>query len=179
MPNFSEGYCTDDNARALILAVLLDELGEEPERAAARWPPRTRPSLNYAFDRKTGRFHNFMSFDRRWLDERLGGLPRPRALGAGHVRGPVPHRSFQMHGRRNFSQRALPVGRRISPRRARGRSPSSASMNIFAASAATGCATNPRHAHAATDGSVTTDRRQDWQWFEGALLTTTPNFPTR
>src|SRR5204863_8330322 len=26
VPNFSEGYCTDDNARAFILAVLLDEL---------------------------------------------------------------------------------------------------------------------------------------------------------
>ncbi len=32
VPNFSEGYCTDDNARAFILAVLLEELGEEPER---------------------------------------------------------------------------------------------------------------------------------------------------
>jgi hypothetical protein len=32
IPNFSEGYCTDDNARAFILAVLLSELGQEPER---------------------------------------------------------------------------------------------------------------------------------------------------
>src|SRR5712671_5792498 len=31
VPNFSEGYCTDDNARAFILAVLLDELGEDTE----------------------------------------------------------------------------------------------------------------------------------------------------
>ena len=31
VPNFSEGYCTDDNARAFILAVLLGELGEDPE----------------------------------------------------------------------------------------------------------------------------------------------------
>jgi len=30
VPNFSEGYCTDDNARAFILATLLDELKEEP-----------------------------------------------------------------------------------------------------------------------------------------------------
>ncbi len=29
VPNFSEGYCTDDNARAFILAVLLGELGED------------------------------------------------------------------------------------------------------------------------------------------------------
>ena len=25
--------------------------------------------LNHAFDRKLGRFRNFMSFDRRWLEE--------------------------------------------------------------------------------------------------------------
>ncbi len=36
VPNFSEGYCTDDNARAFILAVLLDELGEEPGCADER-----------------------------------------------------------------------------------------------------------------------------------------------
>ena len=34
VPNFSEGYCTDDNARAFILAVLLGELGEDPEARA-------------------------------------------------------------------------------------------------------------------------------------------------
>ena len=34
VPNFSEGYCTDDNARAFILSVLLDELGEDPESRA-------------------------------------------------------------------------------------------------------------------------------------------------
>src|SRR5579863_9439233 len=32
VPNFSEGYCTDDNARAFVLAVLLAEMEEEPER---------------------------------------------------------------------------------------------------------------------------------------------------
>jgi hypothetical protein len=36
VPNFSEGYCTDDNARAFILAALLGELGEDPERVGVR-----------------------------------------------------------------------------------------------------------------------------------------------
>ena len=31
VPNFSEGYCTDDNARAFILAMLLGELGDDSE----------------------------------------------------------------------------------------------------------------------------------------------------
>ena len=29
IPNFAEGYCTDDNARALLLTVLLEELGQD------------------------------------------------------------------------------------------------------------------------------------------------------
>jgi glycosyltransferase involved in cell wall biosynthesis len=30
VPDFSEGHCTDDNARAFALAVMLDEMGEDP-----------------------------------------------------------------------------------------------------------------------------------------------------
>src|SRR5207253_2169254 len=49
VPNFSEGYCTDDNARAFILAVLLDELEKEPERV--RTLATTYAAfLNHAFD---------------------------------------------------------------------------------------------------------------------------------
>ena len=49
VPNFSEGYCTDDNARAFILAVLLGELGEEPERARTL-ATTCAAFLHHAFD---------------------------------------------------------------------------------------------------------------------------------
>jgi glycosyltransferase involved in cell wall biosynthesis len=67
-PLFAEGYCTDDNARALALAMILKRTG----LASARLAHRTTTYaafLHHAFDPKLGRFHNFMSFDRRWLDE--------------------------------------------------------------------------------------------------------------
>jgi glycosyltransferase involved in cell wall biosynthesis len=68
IPNFREGYCTDDNARALVLAVLLEEIGQDSEDA--RQAATTYASfLDYAFDPETGRFRNFMGFDRRWLEE--------------------------------------------------------------------------------------------------------------
>src|SRR2546423_4653012 len=68
VPNFAEGYCTDDNARALILTVMLEELGEEsvPVRSLAS---SYAAFLNYAFNPATKRFRNFMSFDRKWLEE--------------------------------------------------------------------------------------------------------------
>src|SRR5207244_6547376 len=60
VPNFSEGYCTDDNARAFILAVLLSELGEEPERV--RTLATTYAAfLHHAFDLRVNRFHNHLS----------------------------------------------------------------------------------------------------------------------
>jgi len=96
IPNFSEGYCTDDNARAFILAVLLSELGEDPERV--RTLATTYAAfLHHAFDLKTNRFHNHLSFDRRWLDEQGSEDCQARALWAlGVGVGRSPYRSFQV-----------------------------------------------------------------------------------
>jgi hypothetical protein len=67
IPNFHEGYCLDDNARALVLTVLLEELGDdsfEVKRAATTYAA----FLNYSFDVNTRSFRNFLSFDRKWLE---------------------------------------------------------------------------------------------------------------
>ncbi len=67
-PNFAEGYSTDDNARALLLTVLLEELGlASPEvyQLAATYAA----FVNAAFVPGRRRFHNDLSCDRRWQDE--------------------------------------------------------------------------------------------------------------
>jgi glycosyltransferase involved in cell wall biosynthesis len=67
IPRFQEGYCTDDNARALVLTVLLEELGHDtPE--LRRLIHTYAAFLDYALVMETGRFRNFLGFDRRWLD---------------------------------------------------------------------------------------------------------------
>jgi glycosyltransferase involved in cell wall biosynthesis len=68
VPNFAEGYCTDDNARALVLALMLQRLGKGSPRLHAH-ATTFAAFLNHAFDPKRGRFRNFMSFDRRWLED--------------------------------------------------------------------------------------------------------------
>jgi len=68
VPNYSEGYCTDDNARALGLTVLLEELGETSNNDVHLLAPRYLAFLWHAFNAKTGRFRNFMGYDRRWLE---------------------------------------------------------------------------------------------------------------
>src|ERR1039457_3732768 len=60
--NLSEGYCTDDNARALILAVFLGQLEEAPKRVPAL-ATTYAAFLNDAFDPETARFHNFLGID--------------------------------------------------------------------------------------------------------------------
>ncbi|MEO6991690.1 MAG: hypothetical protein ABI346_06875 [Candidatus Baltobacteraceae bacterium] len=67
IPNRSTGYCTDDVARAFIVTCLAGSfpaLRAEAERLG-------RIYLSFLFDaqRGDGRFHNFMSYERRWLDE--------------------------------------------------------------------------------------------------------------
>ena len=108
VPNFSEGYCTDDNARAFILAVLLGELGEDP--AAVRSLATTSAAfLHHAFDPKSMRFHNHLSFDRRWRDEQGSEDSHARALWAlGIGVGRSRSRSFQMLAGQLFAQ-ALPA----------------------------------------------------------------------
>jgi glycosyltransferase involved in cell wall biosynthesis len=70
VPNRRAGYTTDDNARALILAVLLEHMDKdragEAGLALAKSPTLYLSFLEHAFNPETGRFKNFLSYDRRW-----------------------------------------------------------------------------------------------------------------
>ena len=115
-PNLSEGYCTDDNARAFILAVLLGQLEEAAERVPALATTHAE-FLNHAFDPKTTRFHNFLSIDRRWLDKRGSEDSHGRAIwGLGTAVGRSPHWSLRTMAERLFLQALPAVTRFTSPR---------------------------------------------------------------
>ena len=66
IPNYYEGYTTDDNARALMVSVLLEEAGSEGATGLAS---RYLAFIWYAFNNETGRFRNFMSYQRQWLED--------------------------------------------------------------------------------------------------------------
>jgi glycosyltransferase involved in cell wall biosynthesis len=103
VPERREGYCTDDNARALTLMVTLEELGVEPTetaRAAATYAS----FLGHAFDPATGRFRNFMGYDRRWLDDGGSDDCLGRAIVAlGACIGRARSRSLQAWAMRCFA----------------------------------------------------------------------------
>jgi glycosyltransferase involved in cell wall biosynthesis len=70
IPNRAEGYTTDDNARALIFTVLLAQLGKAQLGRADSLTPdfssRYLSFLEHAFNPTSGRFRNFLAYDRRW-----------------------------------------------------------------------------------------------------------------
>ncbi|MEO7910315.1 MAG: glycosyltransferase family 4 protein, partial [Roseiflexaceae bacterium] len=79
VPNYVEGYTTDDNARALIAAVQLDELRTPKAEALAS---RYMAFLWNAFNPATARFRNFMGYDRQWLEQIGSEDSHARALWA-------------------------------------------------------------------------------------------------
>ena len=80
VPDRSHGYCIDDNARALILACALIKPGETglQDEVAGRFAA----FIQHAWNPDVGRFRNFMSYDRRWLEEQGSEDSHGRALWA-------------------------------------------------------------------------------------------------
>jgi hypothetical protein len=69
VPNTREGYTTDDNARALIVSILLDESPEQADgRGYLDLSSRYLAFLWLAFNADRGRFRNFLGYDRKWLE---------------------------------------------------------------------------------------------------------------
>jgi len=68
VPNYPEGYTTDDNARALIVAILLQERGIHGARDAADLASRYLAFLWHAFDGENRRFRNCLSYERQWQE---------------------------------------------------------------------------------------------------------------
>jgi hypothetical protein len=118
VPDFHEGYCTDDNARAFILCNMLDELGgRPPSESLDRLATSYLAFLYAALNRDTDRFRNFMSHGHQWLEQSGSEDSHARALwalGTGVVRS-------RNEGHRKLStrlfERALPtVEAFVSPR---------------------------------------------------------------
>src|SRR2546423_516745 len=88
VPNYPEGYTTDDNARALIVAVLLEEFGSGAPAGALDLASRYLAFLWLAFDPTSRRFRNLLSYERQWQEPEGSEDSHGRALwGLGAVLG--------------------------------------------------------------------------------------------
>jgi glycosyltransferase involved in cell wall biosynthesis len=173
IPNRREGYTTDDNARALILAVLL---GQQEKNHSGKVNSSTEKLalcysafLEHAFNPSKGRFKNFLRYDRRWNEPIGSEDSHGRALWA---LGTVLGRS-QDHGLRGAAGRlfefSLPVAVEFS-------SPRAWAYTLLGIQEYLASYPGDRDAQKARSllslrllEMYESIRRPDWKWFENVL----------
>jgi glycosyltransferase involved in cell wall biosynthesis len=109
VPRYEDGYCVDDNARALLLMAMLEETRTEDATVLSNLSSRYLAFVSYAFDRKSGRFRNFMTFSRQFTETQGSEDCHGRALWAlGTLAGRAADRGRRLLGKELFHA-ALPA----------------------------------------------------------------------
>jgi len=167
VPDRLHGYCVDDNARALLVACALNAPGEQ--RLPETLTSRLAAFVQHAWNPDTKRFRNFMSFDRRWLEETGSEDSHGRTLWAlGECARSDAGESRRMWAAALFSE-SMPAAERFT-------SPRAWAFALLGLDAY--CATVPDDAHAQELRRALADRlmsglssveSSDWVWFEEGL----------
>lgn len=117
-PDFSHGYCVDDNARGLIALTKYYSL--KKDNGVLHLIQKYLAFLFYAFNHENNRFRNFMSYDRRWLELTGSEDSHARALwGLGVTVKEAPNSSIRNMAMRLFLD-ALPIVKHFTAPRAWG-----------------------------------------------------------
>lgn len=69
IPDRTHGYCTDDNARALLAAAMGQKYLPTNGFGLDSLSSHYLGFLLYAFNEENGRFRNFMTYSRQWMEE--------------------------------------------------------------------------------------------------------------
>lgn len=157
------GYCIDDNARALMLMAIADDLDAPVRNHLAS---TFASFVQHAWNPDTRTFRNFMSYDRSWLEDEGSEDSNGRTLWAlGVAARGLPLSAMRDWARRLFDQCAEHVCRLSSPR-----------TRAFAMlGAAELLWVDPDHLSARAlladgaamlNGLLAASRRPDWTWFE-------------
>lgn len=117
-PNFHHGYCVDDNARGLIALTKYYSLRKD--KGVLPLIQKYLAFLYYAFNYENGRFRNFMSYDRRWMELAGSEDSHARALwGLGVTVKEAPDNSIRNMAMRLFLE-SLPIVEHFTSPRAWG-----------------------------------------------------------
>jgi glycosyltransferase involved in cell wall biosynthesis len=117
VPHYDDGYCLDDNARALLLMALVEEAGTGDGKVVRALASRYLAFVSHAFNAEHGRFRNFMSYSRQWQEEYGSEDSHGRALWAlGTVVGRSGDPGKQSLGGALFHAALPPIAAFTSPR---------------------------------------------------------------
>jgi len=174
-PDRERGYCTDDNARALIVAATNWHLFQDESVL-----PLIRTYLafvNHAIHPKTGEVRNLMSYDRRWLEGAASEDSHGRTLWAlGHCVAYGPSDIVSSHATRLFNL--------VLPHASAFRSPRAAAYSVL------GCLKYLRRFGGDTGAraiacnlayrladQLRNNADKDWVWFEDILAYANARLP--
>jgi glycosyltransferase involved in cell wall biosynthesis len=108
VPNREHGYCVDDNARALIVTVTAQDF--KPLDTSLKDLTSVYLSfIDHGFNRDTGLFRNFLSYERLWLEEKGSEDSHGRALWGLGVALALGRHEGQVNHAADLFQRALPA----------------------------------------------------------------------
>ncbi len=100
IPNLKEGYCLDDNARALLMVLMAYK--QKKDSWALELSPIYLSYIHY-MQNKDGTFRNFLSFNRNYLDEVGSEDAFGRTIWAlGYLLGHAPNDAYYQSGRLVF-----------------------------------------------------------------------------
>jgi glycosyltransferase involved in cell wall biosynthesis len=100
IPNLKEGYCLDDNARALLMVLMAYR--QKKDSMALKLSPLYLSYIHY-MQNKNGTFRNFLSFNRNFLDKVGSEDSFGRALWAlGYLLGNAPNDAYYQTGKLVF-----------------------------------------------------------------------------
>ncbi|MEI6090127.1 MAG: glycosyltransferase family 4 protein [bacterium] len=97
IPNLKEGYCLDDNARALLMVLMAYQQKKDPQ--ALELAPIYLSYIHY-MQNENGTFRNFLSFSRQFLDEIGSEDSFGRTIWAlGYLLGNAPNDAYNQTGK--------------------------------------------------------------------------------
>jgi glycosyltransferase involved in cell wall biosynthesis len=176
VPNYPEGYTTDDNARALIVAILLEEYASG-ELTVTDLASRYLAFLWLAFDPTTRRFRNCLSYERQWQESEGSEDSHGRALwGLGTVLGRSNNAGWRGSAGRMF-ELAVPAAIEF-------KSPRACAFALLGLQEYLDSFPGDRAALSASDvlanrllNSYRINHSSDWNWFENVLAYSNARLP--
>jgi glycosyltransferase involved in cell wall biosynthesis len=176
-PNYTEGYTTDDNARALIVAILLGELAGTVPAESSDLASRYLAFLWFAFDSGSKRFRNNLSYERQWQEFEGSEDSHGRAVwGLGTVLGRSKNAGWRGIAGRMF-ELAVPAATEF-------KSPRACAFALLGLQEYLESFPGDRAALSASDvlagrllSSYRGNRSRDWHWFENVLAYSNARLP--
>ena len=177
VPNYPEGYSTDDNARALIVTTLLEEIGIHAPANSADLASRYLAFLWHAYDPATKRFRNSLTYECQWHETEHSEDSHGRALwGLGTVLGRSKNAGLRGAAGRMF-ELAVPAAVEF-------KSPRACAFALLGVQEYLDSFPGDRAALSASDAlayrllsSYRAHRTEDWKWFENGLSYSNARLP--